>query len=69
LNDVIKNHFNISMKASSKVEIRARLGQHEITQRVLEIMDSMENGSNQPVKDINYFKDNVKRICKMLQST
>jgi len=67
LNDIIKHRFNISIKASSKDEIKSVLGQHEITSTVLEIMDYMEADKNRPDKDINYLKDNIKEIYKVLQ--
>ena len=68
LNDIIKHRFNISIKASSKDEIKSVLGQHEITSTVLEIMDYMEaDKQKRPDKDINYLKDNIKEIYKVLQ--
>ena len=66
-NDMIKYRFNISLKASSKDAIKTGLGQHEITGTVLEIMDYMETDKNQPNKDINYLKDSIKKIYKVLQ--
>ncbi len=66
LNNMIKYRFNLSLKASSKDVIKAKLAQHNLDDKVLEIMDYMENSKKQEVNSEAFLKERVNEIYKML---
>lgn len=66
LNNMIKHRFNLSLKASSKDVIKERLAQHNLEDKVLEIMDYMENGKMQEGNGEAFLKERVNKIYKIL---
>ncbi len=66
LNNMIKYRFNLSLKASPKDVIKAKLIEYKLDDKVLEIMDYMENGKNQEKKSEAYLKGRVNEIYKVL---
>ncbi|OPZ87480.1 MAG: hypothetical protein BWY74_03391 [Firmicutes bacterium ADurb.Bin419] len=66
LNNMIKYRFNLSLKASPKDVIKAKLIEYNLDDKVLEIMDYMESGKNQEKQSEAYLRGKVNEIYKVL---
>lgn len=62
LNNMIKYRFKLSIKASSKDSIKAKLAKYEISDPVIEIIDYLETDKANSEEGISYLKDKMKEL-------
>lgn len=67
LNDMIKHHYNISLKANSKDFIRGSIEEHEVADIVVEIINYMENKKDSSNRDNRYLKEKIKEIYNKIK--
>ena len=66
-NSMIKNRYDLSLKASSRDVIKIKLADYELESQVLEVMDIMESDTNNHDKDYTNLKDKIKVIYDKLK--
>ncbi len=62
LNNMIKYRFHLSIKASSKDLIKAKLAKYEISDTVIEIMDYLETDKASSEEGISYLKGKMREL-------
>lgn len=66
-NDMIKQCFNISLKANTRKVIIDRLSEYELSSPVQEIMDYMEGGKANSKEGSIHLKNKIKEVYKKLR--
>ncbi|GMQ55894.1 hypothetical protein AN1V17_02860 [Vallitalea sediminicola] len=62
LNDMIKHHYDISLKANSKDYIKNMIKDYEVADLVVEVTNYMETKKNGDNRDNKYLKEKIKEI-------